>query len=130
MVFKSGDAWQASGGNPLGRPKKKPGPPPPPPPPTVKEVAREASPEAIEFMVKVMRDPANPLKDRMFAANTILDRGWGKPTQMVEATVSTFEKMSDVELINFLTGGQIIEGELVDESEEDDEGADEGADEA
>jgi hypothetical protein len=34
---------------------------------------------------------------RIAAANAILDRGWGKPTQAVEANMNIFDQMTDDE---------------------------------
>lgn len=48
----------------------------------VQKYARTYSREAIDVLVKWMRDD-NP-KAAILAANSLLDRGWGKPAQSVE----------------------------------------------
>jgi hypothetical protein len=44
-----------------------------------------------------MNNDHAPAAARVGAAIAILDRGWGKPTQAVEATVSVFDQMTDDE---------------------------------
>jgi hypothetical protein len=40
--------------------------------------AREATPEAIDFYISVLRDAGAATGDRLKAANALLDRGFGK----------------------------------------------------
>jgi len=44
-----------------------------------------------------MADPKAPWSAKITAAIAVLDRGWGKPTQAVEANVSVFDRMTDDE---------------------------------
>jgi len=75
----------------------------------VKQLAKEASEDAINTLVEIMKDKAAPPAARASAANAILDRGWGKPQQTIEATVNKFEQMTDAELIAFISGGAYTE---------------------
>jgi hypothetical protein len=84
-------------GNPDGRPKR---------PETiearrvvanVKAAARELTPVAIDTLEKAMTDQKAPWAAKIAAAIAILDRGWGKPTQPVEANVNIFDQMTDEE---------------------------------
>jgi Family of unknown function (DUF5681) len=84
-------------GNPDGRPKR---------PETiearrvvanVKAAARELTPVAIDTLEKAMTDQKAPWAPKIAAAIAILDRGWGKPTQPVEANVNIFDQMTDEE---------------------------------
>jgi hypothetical protein len=75
-------------GNPGGRPKELR---------EVIELARSHTTDAIETLVAAMNSGSAPWGARIAAANAILDRGWGKPTQAVEATVSIFDQMTDDE---------------------------------
>jgi hypothetical protein len=59
-------------GNPGGRPKVLG---------NVQELARQRSPEAIETLVTIMNNEKAPPPARVAAANALLDRGFGKPTQ-------------------------------------------------
>ena len=52
----------------------------------VQNVAREHSTEAIETLARIMRDPKTPPAARISAACALLDRGYGKPSQAIEAT--------------------------------------------
>lgn len=65
----------------------------------IKELARVHSADAIATIAKIMRDEAAPHAARVMAAERLLDRGFGKPKQFVEASVSHFvEEMSREEL--------------------------------
>jgi hypothetical protein len=64
-------------GNPNGRPKVVA---------DVQDAAREHSGEAIETLAGIMRDPKAPAAARTSAACALLDRGYGKPSQSIEAT--------------------------------------------
>ncbi len=50
-------------------------------PPEVKEACRALTVESINALAEVMRDIEHP--QRVQAANSLLDRGWGRPTQPV-----------------------------------------------
>jgi hypothetical protein len=62
-------------GNPNGRPKI---------PAEVREMARAAAPDAIAALIDIMRDTNAPPPARVSAANSILDRGYGKPAQPID----------------------------------------------
>lgn len=113
--FKSGAEWN---GNAAGRPRKllEPPPAPPPPPPDIKALARDRSAEALETLTEVMRDKSAGATTRVAAANAILDRGYGKPQQVIEATLTAFDQMTDDELLALLTGSRLktIEGEVIE----------------
>jgi hypothetical protein len=70
--FKPGQS-----GNPNGRPKVLA---------DVQNAAREHSTEAIETLAQIMRNPKAPAAARIAAASALLDRGYGKPSQSIEAT--------------------------------------------
>ena len=81
-------------GNPDGRPKR---------PETiearrvvadVKAAARDLTLDAMDTLKQVMKDPKAPPAARVGAATAILDRGWGKPTQPIEANVNWTDSMS------------------------------------
>src|SRR5690606_40472321 len=59
-------------GNPGGRPREVG---------HVRELARQHTEEAIQALVAVMRDPDQPGRARVAAAEAPLDRGWGGPPQ-------------------------------------------------
>src|SRR5215510_15973519 len=61
-------------GNPGGRPKVVA---------EVKELAREHTPEAIRTLVSIMNNPKLAPAARVSAANSLLDRGYGKPPQHI-----------------------------------------------
>ena len=63
-------------GNPNGRPKVVA---------DVQNAAREHSGEAIETLAQIMCDPKAPAAARIAAASALLDRGYGKPLQTVDA---------------------------------------------
>lgn len=51
---------------------------------SIRDIARQYTDEAIEALVTVMRDVDAPSAAVIGAANSILDRAYGKPSQMVE----------------------------------------------
>ena len=53
----------------------------------LQELARQHTPEAIETLVKIMRNDNHPQQG--WAADKLLDRGWGRP---ILPTVQTTEK--------------------------------------
>jgi hypothetical protein len=66
-------------GNPSGRQKI---------PADVKEMARGLTREAIQTLASVMRDKAAPHSARVRAAETILDRAWGRPETSANIRIS------------------------------------------
>ena len=74
-----GTPFQAGqSGNPGGRPKI---------PEEVREATRAACPEAVQLLVKIMRDEKQKTAYRLDAAKTLLDRGYGKPVQMQDVAL-------------------------------------------
>src|SRR6266852_1449744 len=66
-------------GNPSGRMKI---------PEDVKEMARGLTKEAISTLAAVMRDRTAPHSSRIRAAETLLDRAWGKPETSANIRIS------------------------------------------
>ncbi len=75
-------------GNPGGRPRETG---------EVRALAREHTTEAVETLRAIMKNGSEPASARVAAANSLLDRGWGRAPQTitneVDSSVST-----DVEL--------------------------------
>jgi hypothetical protein len=78
--FKPGQS-----GNPSGRARV---------PAEVKEMARAYTEEAIKTLATVMNDKKAPASARVMAANAIIDRAYGKPTQHIEAHVDLIDRLS------------------------------------
>ena len=78
-------------GNPGGRPKVLG---------DVQELARQKSPEAITTLANIMHNEKAPPAARVAAANALLDRGYGKPTQPISQTLAKVDpgSISDEEL--------------------------------
>ncbi len=85
-------------GNPGGRPKVLG---------DVQELAREQSPHAINTLAEIMHNEKTPPAARVAAANALLDRGYGKPTQPISKTLAKVEPstMSDEELAAIARNG-------------------------
>jgi len=105
--------WQKGGktGNPNGRPKKL-GPTPADlhricVAGDLKTAAREYTGEALMTLVTIMRDESVSSNTRVTAANSILDRGFGKAVNQTEISVGIYDKLSDAELIKFISGETI-----------------------
>lgn len=102
--FKPGQS-----GNPGGRPKGIA---------DVQALAREFTSDAVDTLVKVMKNTKAPAAARVAAAAHVLDRGFGKPTQTVNATVERIGQLSDDELLAFLSrvdAGNSGEGAFAEE---------------
>ena len=84
-------------GNPGGRPKVVG---------HVQELARTYTTEAIEALVGVMRDLAAPPAARVTASTAILDRGYGRPAQTIDANLQrkNIDELTDAELIAIAAG--------------------------
>ena len=68
-------AWKkGQSGNPGGRPKELG---------QVKALARQHTEEALETLAQLMKS-GTPDRTRVAAAEALLDRGWGRPTQAID----------------------------------------------
>jgi hypothetical protein len=68
MAFVKGQS-----GNPGGRPETR----------YIKDLARARTTEALDTLAEVLKDKEAPHAARVSAANSLLDRGWGKPAQAI-----------------------------------------------
>ena len=60
----------------------------------VRDAARQHTLAAVETLVSVMEDLKAPHSARVAAANGLLDRGYGKATQLIEAKISVYDSLS------------------------------------
>jgi hypothetical protein len=49
----------------------------------IRSLARSHTESALKVLAGIMNEPEAPPAARVAAANSLLDRGWGKPTQPV-----------------------------------------------
>jgi hypothetical protein len=68
----------------------------------LKALAREYTTDAVKTLASIMNNEQEVPAARVAAAKELLDRGYGKSTQYVEAKVDIFENMSTDELREFL----------------------------
>lgn len=80
MPFQKGQS-----GNPGGRKKAAP---------ELREMARSYTAEALGAAVKILRKPKAADQAKLKAAEIILERGHGKPTQHIEADVNVFDNLT------------------------------------
>ena len=86
--FKAGKS-----GNPGGRPKIEK---------NIREMARAHTELAVQALIEVVKDKRHP--QRVVAANSLLDRGYGKPLQQHEiGKPGAFADLSDQELDAIIT---------------------------
>lgn len=79
----------------------------------LKAAARSYSGEALETLVEIMRNRgANP-QTRIAAANSILDRGHGKSVNQTEISVGVYDRWSNEDLIRFIAGETVLDGEVL-----------------
>ena len=76
----------------------------------VQELARQKSPEAITTLANIMHDEKAPSAARVAAANALLDRGYGKPTQPISQTLAKIDpsSISDEELAAIAINGAFV----------------------
>jgi hypothetical protein len=55
---------------------------------TLAQLAREHTPEAVALVARCITDETQRMCDRLRASELILDRGWGRPTSVVEMNVT------------------------------------------
>ena len=60
----------------------------------VRDAARQHTRAAVETLVSVMEDLEAPHSARVAAANGLLDRGHGKATQIIEASVNVYDALN------------------------------------
>lgn len=76
----SGKFKKGTSGNPSGRPKTDP---------EVKELLKGATYDAVNLMIQTMHDEEQEMKLRISIAESIVNRVLGKPTQQIDADIST-----------------------------------------
>ncbi len=69
----------------------------------IEALAREHGPEAIETVAAIMRDVTSNPSVRLAAATALLDRGFGRPKQTVDATVNINLAEEHLAALNALT---------------------------
>jgi hypothetical protein len=76
----------------------------------VQELARQKSPEAIETLSNIMHDDKAAPAARVAAANALLDRGFGKPTQPISQTLAKVDPstLSDEDLAAIIAQGATV----------------------
>ena len=79
QVRDKGGLWvKGVSGNPKGRP---------PVMPAIRDLAQQFAPEALHTLLTICTDETAPPAARVSAATALLDRGYGKPPQSIEAKV-------------------------------------------
>jgi hypothetical protein len=64
----------------------------------IRDLARKHTREAVAVLVSIAHDSRAPAAARVAAANSLLDRAWGRPPQALEHNVST-ESVSEVHVV-------------------------------
>ena len=90
MPFQKGKS-----GNPTGRPKMVDGQ-------NLRELARAHTKDAVDTLVTIMADEGAPEPARISAANSLLDRGYGRPAQTLAD-----ENGEALSWMEFLTGARM-----------------------
>ena len=74
-------------------------------------LAREMSVKAVKTLADICEDMEAPPAARVTAAQALLDRGWGKPTQPIDANVNIFDRLTEHEQAGLLAALDAIAGE-------------------
>lgn len=61
----------------------------------LREAAQAFTDDALGVLAEIMKDVEQPAASRVSAASAILDRGHGKPTQTIDATVREADVSAD-----------------------------------
>lgn len=81
-------AWaKGESGNPGGRPSGLG---------EIRDIARQHTDAAIETLVKVMENKEASPSARVAAATALLDRGWGRPAQTINANIEGEQSLTDI----------------------------------
>lgn len=83
MPFEPGKS-----GNPGGRPRVAA---------EIRDLARVHTPAAIKTLVAMMNNKKAPPAARVAASNSLLDRGYGKPTAYTSTEANPFDRYTDAE---------------------------------
>jgi hypothetical protein len=96
--------------NPGGRPKI---------PDDVKAMARAATADAIQCLVRIVRNPKAPPSAQVSAADSLLNRAWGRPEQAVSVSADMTGSLVDV--LASLAAIPIATATVIDNMEAEDE---------
>ena len=67
--------------------------------PELRSYARSKTVRAINVLYRIMMSEKTSPRVRMAAANSILDRGWGRPVQAIEAGETPFQMIHRIERV-------------------------------
>lgn len=73
-------------------------------PAELRDIARSHTRDALRVLHEVMSDPTQPAPARVSAANSLLDRGWGKPAPAATDPDGNSPKLL-IEIVRFADGG-------------------------
>lgn len=76
----------------------------------VRKLARAHTATALRALVEIVSNQEAPPAARVSAANSILDRGYGRPSQAIEASLVSKQarECSDEELLAILSAGKVV----------------------
>ena len=67
-------------------------------PTDIRSLARNHTDKALSTLASIMNQAKAPPAARVAAAQALLDRGWGKATQIVQATITNVNELTDSEI--------------------------------
>lgn len=74
-------------------------------PSEIRSLARSHTAQALKTLVGIMGQAKAPAAARVAAANSILDRGWGKSPQIMTVRNASARELADDELAAIALGG-------------------------
>ena len=95
--MSNGRFQKGQSGNPGGRPKIIA---------EIQDLARQHTEKAIDTLAAIMSDDGASASARVSAANTLLDRGYGKAPQFIQEEFKSVQEMSKQQLLAIIAQGE------------------------
>jgi hypothetical protein len=90
-------------------------------PTEIKSLARSHTSSALKTLAAIAKNPKAPAAARVSAAVALLDRGWGKAVQHIEAEIGVYDSLSFAEKQALLAALESLDVDTADANDANDE---------